>query len=209
MPGRAHPVDGDDEVQAGQDRREAGDEHAERRRDDVGVRRRRAVRRVERPAGVDAAADHRGEREDAADPVDIQAEQVDARERQVLGADHRRDQEVAEHRGNRRDQEEEHHDHAVHREELVVGVRRDEVPLRRRQLETDAHREQAAQQEHHRDRDQVHDRDPLVVLGQQPRLQAVAVVQVMTLGNLECVEHGLILLSRLRGRFQGVHRHPA
>ena len=38
---RAHPVDGDDEVEAGQDRREAGDEDAERRRDDVGVRRRR------------------------------------------------------------------------------------------------------------------------------------------------------------------------
>ena len=74
----------------------------------------RAVRRVERPAGVDAAGDHRVEREDAADPVDVEAEQVDARERQVLGADHRRDQEVAEHRRNRRDQEEEHHDHAVH-----------------------------------------------------------------------------------------------
>ena len=31
MPGRAHLVDRDDEVQAGQDRREAGDEDAERR----------------------------------------------------------------------------------------------------------------------------------------------------------------------------------
>ena len=30
---RAHPVDRDDEVEAGQDRREAGDEDAERRRD--------------------------------------------------------------------------------------------------------------------------------------------------------------------------------
>ena len=31
---RAHAVDGDDEVEAGEDRREAGDEDAERRRDD-------------------------------------------------------------------------------------------------------------------------------------------------------------------------------
>ena len=55
---------------------------------------------------------------------------------------------------------------------------------------------QAAQEEHHRDRDQVHDRDPLVVLGQQPRRQAVTVVQVVPLGNLELVQHGLLRLSR-------------
>ena len=40
MPRRAHAVDGDDEVEAGQDRREAGDEDAERGRHDVRVRRR-------------------------------------------------------------------------------------------------------------------------------------------------------------------------
>ena len=38
----------------------------------------RAVRRVERPAGVDAAEDHRVEREDEADDEDVPAEQVDA-----------------------------------------------------------------------------------------------------------------------------------
>ena len=173
----------------GQDRREAGDEDAQRRRNDAGVRRRRAVRRVERPAGVHAAGDHRVDDEDAAEPVDVQTEQIDARKRQILGANHRRDQEVAERRRNRRDQEQEHHDHAVQREELVVGVGLDEVALRRRELEADADRHEAAEEEEDRDRDQIHDRDPLVVLRQQPRLEAVAVVQIMTRGKFECVLH--------------------
>ena len=62
---------------------------------------------------------------DAADDVDVPAQQVDAREREVLRADHDRHQEVAERRRNRRDQEEEDHHDAVHREELVVQCRRD------------------------------------------------------------------------------------
>ena len=96
QPRRAHPVDRDDEVEAGQDRREAGDEHAERGGDDVAVRRRGAVGRVERPAGVDAAAQGRDQREHAAEHVDVPAQQVDAREREILRPDHDRDQEVAE-----------------------------------------------------------------------------------------------------------------
>jgi hypothetical protein len=85
---------------------------------------------------------------------------------------------------------------------LLVGV--DEVALRRGQFEADANGEQAADEEHHRDRHQVHDGDALVVLRQQPRLQAVAVVQVMLLGNLELVQHGLLLLLARRGRFLSV-----
>ena len=54
-----HPVHRDDEVQPGQDRRESGDEDAQRRRHHVRICRRGAVRRVERPAGVDAAAQRR------------------------------------------------------------------------------------------------------------------------------------------------------
>ncbi len=38
MPGRAHFVDGDDEIQAGEDRRKAGDENAQRGGDHVRVR---------------------------------------------------------------------------------------------------------------------------------------------------------------------------
>src|SRR5688572_31050938 len=49
----------------------AGDEHAERGRYHVRIRRRRAVRRIERPAGVDAAAQSRHQRERAAEDVDV------------------------------------------------------------------------------------------------------------------------------------------
>ena len=64
MPGRAHRVDRDDEVQPGEDRREPGDEDADRRRRSRSVfENMRAERRVERPAGVDAAGEHRDQRE--------------------------------------------------------------------------------------------------------------------------------------------------
>ena len=145
---------------------------------DVGVRRRRAVRRVERPAGVDAAAERRGDREQAAEDVDVPADQVDARERQVLRADHDRDEEVAQHRGNRRDQEEEDHHHAVHGEHLVVGLARQQVAGRRQQLQADEHREEPADREEGGDRHEVEERDALVVFRQQPGLDAVAVVEV-------------------------------
>ena len=135
--GRAHAVDRDDEVEPGEDRREPGDEDAERRRDHVGGRRHRAERRVERPTGVDAAGDQRVQREQAAEDVDVPARQVQLGERQILGADHDRHQEVAEHGRDDGNQEEEHHHHAVHREELVVGLVRHEVAGRRGQLEPD------------------------------------------------------------------------
>jgi hypothetical protein len=94
--------------------------------------------------------------------------QVEPREGQVLGADHHRQQEVAEHRRDRRDQEEEDHDDAVHGEQLVVGVGLDQVAAgvsSSRRISTANSR----RREERRDRDQVQDRDPLVVLRQQPR----------------------------------------
>ncbi len=81
--------------------------------------------------------------------------------------------------GNRRDQEEEDHHHAVHGEHLVVGLGRQQVARRRQQLEPDEHREEAADEEEDGDRREIQQRDALVVLRQQPRLQAVAVVQVV------------------------------
>ena len=73
-----------------------------------------------------------------ADDVDVPAQQVDARERQVLRAAHDRHQEVPERRRDRRDQEEEDHHDAVQREQLVVQVGRQQVAARRQQLEPDA-----------------------------------------------------------------------
>ena len=96
------------------------------------------------------------------------------REGQVARADHHRQEEVAQRRRDGGDQEEEDHHHAVHGEQLVIGVRRDQVALRRQQLDADQRGEGAADEEEQRDREQVEQRDALVVLGQQPRLEAVA-----------------------------------
>ena len=179
QPRRAHGVDRDDEVQARQDRGEAGDEDADRGRDDVRVRRGGAVRGVKGPAGVDASVDHRPQSEHGADHVDVPGEQVQPRKGEIPGPDHHRDQEVAEHRRDRRDQEEEHHHDAVHREELVVGLRLHEVSGRRQELEPDQQREESPEEEEERDRREVEGRDPLVVARQQPRLHAVLGVQVV------------------------------
>src|ERR1700730_779900 len=62
--GGAHFVDGDDEIQAGEDGGKSGDENAERGGDNLRIGVGAAVGSVERPAGVHAAVNHRihGER---------------------------------------------------------------------------------------------------------------------------------------------------
>ena len=77
------------------------------------------------------------------------------RKGQVLGPDHQRQAEVAQHRRHHRHQEEEHHDDAVQREQPVVGVGRDQPALGRHQVQADDGDGHAADEEHHRDRDQV------------------------------------------------------
>ena len=120
--GSAHAVDGDDEVEAGEDGREPGDEDAERRSDDPGVGVGGAERGVKRPAGIHAAGQHGEEGEESAHDQQVPAQQVDPGKRQVFSADHHRQKEIAERGGNGGDEEEENHRHAVHGEELVVGL---------------------------------------------------------------------------------------
>ncbi len=179
QPRRPHLVDGDDEVQAGEDRREADDEHADRRQRDSGIRVRAAVGRVERPARVHAAGEDRGQREQATERVDVPAREVQAREGEVLRADHERQQEVAEHRRDRRDQEEEDHHDAVHGEHAVVGLGAHQIARRSHQLGTNRRREQSAESEEGTDGDEIQDGNPLVIDREQPRLESVRDVQVV------------------------------
>ena len=172
-------MDGDNEVQAGKDRRESGDEDADRRADHVSVGIGRAERRVERPTGIDATGDHRGQGGDGAEHVDVPAQQVHSREGQVFGAHHQGNQEIPQRRRHRRDQEEKHHDDPVHGKQLVIGVGRNHVARRSQQLQADQHGEEAADPEHGGDRDQVEQRDTLMVCRQQPRLDAVVRIQVV------------------------------
>jgi hypothetical protein len=138
--------------------------------------------------------DDRPQGDQTADDVEIPGQQVDARERDVLGADHEGHEEIAEDRRDARDHEEEDHHDAVRREDLVVGLGLEDVSGRRQQLEPDQRRREAADREEDRDADQVHDRDPLVVDRQQPRPHAVAGVQVIRpvrRGGVR-VRHGLL-----------------
>ena len=175
----AHAVDGDDEVQAGEDGGESGDEDGESGFDDFGVGEGGAEGRVEGPAGIDAAGEHAVQHHDAADDVEIPAQQVDAREGEILGADHHGHEEVAEHGGNRRDEEEEDHDHAVHGEKLVVGVGLDEVAGGGEQFEADEQREEAADEKEEGDGEQVEQRDALVVRGEEPRADTVVLIEII------------------------------
>src|SRR6202041_2527183 len=81
--GRAHFVNGYDEIQAGENRGKASDEYAERRGDHAGVRKRAAVGRIERPAGIHAAGNYRIQREGRTDDVDVPAQKIQARKCQI------------------------------------------------------------------------------------------------------------------------------
>ena len=82
----------------------------------------RAVGRVERPARVDRAEGDRGQREQGPDHVEVVAPEIQPRKGDVLGAEHQRQDEVAQRPGRAGDQHQEDHHHAVKREELVVGL---------------------------------------------------------------------------------------
>jgi len=73
-------MDRDDEIQSGEDRRESGDEDCESGFDDIGVTELCAEGAVERPAGIDAASQQDVNHHQAADDVQVPAQQVDARE---------------------------------------------------------------------------------------------------------------------------------
>ncbi len=87
------------------------------------------LRRVERPAGAGRPAGrkearHQHQHGKQVDPV---GEHVDIGEHHVAGPHHERDQVVAETAQEQCRQQVDHHDHAVHGDELVIGFRRDEI----------------------------------------------------------------------------------
>ena len=107
----------------------------------------RGERRVGEPAHIrgrsgaieSAAAEIAEVEQEAAEGGDPEAEGVEARERHVARADHQRDKVIAEAEQNRHAHEE-HHGGAVHGEELVEYLRRDEVIVGNGQLDAHQHR---------------------------------------------------------------------
>ncbi len=169
----------DDEIQSGKNRGKSGDENAQAGLDNARVGIIGTEGRVEGPAGVDAAGQHGVQHQNAADDVEIPAEEVNARESQILRADHHGHEEVAEHGGNGGNQEEEDHHHAVLREELVVSIGLHQVTDRREQFEADEEREESADEKEERDRDEVEQGNPLVVGGKQPRPDSVFLIEII------------------------------
>jgi hypothetical protein len=177
MPG-AQLVRGHDEVDRGEDGREADHEHADDHGEHVSVRELRAEGRVERPAGVDAAGDQRIEGERAAEGEHVPAGEVQSGKGEIPRAEHQRDREIAERGRDRGDQEEPHHDHAIQRERLVAAVMGQEIARRGDQLEAHQPRRHAADEEEQGDGHEIQERDPLVIGGQQPRADGVALAQI-------------------------------
>ena len=125
------------------------------------------------------AADHGVQGPHGSDCVQIPAQEIEPRKRQVLRADHHRQDEISQSRRHDRHEEKEHHDHAVQREQPVVGIGLDQPALGRKQIEPRDRDRKAADEEHHRHRHQVQDTDAFVVPGQQPGKHSTTDVEVV------------------------------
>ncbi len=130
--------------------------------------RRLAERRVAEPARRRRAAGEQAEvQQEPAEREEPVAHRVQAREGHVARADHERHEVVGE-ADERRHHDEEDHRRAVHREDLVVGVGREEAPVRARELQAHEERLDAADGEEEERRQEVEDADALVIDGRDP-----------------------------------------
>ena len=79
--------------------------------------------RVQRPAGAGGTAGHEEARhqQQHGEQIDPVTDHVHIGEDHVAGADHQRDEVVAETSQEQRGEQVDHHDHAVHGDELKVG----------------------------------------------------------------------------------------
>src|SRR5882672_1622160 len=181
---RAHGVDGDDEIQAGENGREAVDENAEDGGGDGGIGIDAAERRVKGPASIQAAGGKGIEDEAATDQVNVPAQKIYLGKGQILGANHDGQKEITQDGRDGWDQEEEDHGHAVHGEELVVGFRSDQKALGREQVNANHGGERAANEEKESDRSEIQQSDALMVSGKKPRTDSVSGVEVMLARHL-------------------------
>jgi hypothetical protein len=156
----------------------------------------------EPPGGGHLADEGRGQHEAAGAEEDPVAERVEPGERHVPGAQHERQQVVAE-PGEHGRVEQEDHDRPVHREQLVVRLGADEVLVGPGQLRPHPERHQAGEGEQQERRDDVAHADALVVDGGEEPDQAGRVLPgllqlVLDRGALR-FDDGLALLDRGHG----------
>ncbi len=151
-------------------------------------------RRIRGPAGLGCASFHEkaGPHGDERRPHEPVAQHVQRRKRHVLGADHQRDQIIAERPGQDRNDHEEDHDRGVHREQNGVELGRDLPALAGEQhladdrhlgpgprhLPANAQRQQPADQEPDQRREKKLNPDDLVIAGENIRTQKASGVRV-------------------------------
>ena len=173
----AHAEDGGDNVQRGADGADAAEENRQRpvvgavagREDLRGERRigkpadiRRRSRRIEAAAAKIAEVEQQ-----AAKGRDPEAEGIEPRKGHVARADHQRDKIVAKAEQNRH-ADKEHHRRAVHGEQLVEDLRRDEVIVGHGQLNAHQQRFDACDDQERQRIGDVHQPDLLVIDGRHP-----------------------------------------
>ena len=138
----------DDEVQTREDRTEAEHKHAHHDRNDASRFSGCAVGGIESPSRIEATREQCIHREECAGDPEVVAEEIQARERNVLRAEHDRKHKVSKRTWNARDDDQENHDRAVQRERLVVLIGIDPTDLSwREQLRAHDEREEAAHEE--------------------------------------------------------------
>ena len=165
-------VNGCDKVDAGGDGREAREKNSRGGGEHRPIREHGRIGRVKGPARVDAARYEDVNYEKAADQVQVPADEIEARECQVFRADHERYQEIAEDRGDGRNQEKPNHHHAMQREQPVIGFVAHNIRLRCHEFQPDHSHGGAADEKEERDRNRVENGDALVIRGREPRPEA-------------------------------------
>ncbi len=158
-----------DEIQSRRDRREPVHEDGRRGRHHRAIGKQRRIRRIECPARVDASDEQEIDREQSRQDEEIPAREIEAGEGQIARADHQRNEEIAERRRDRGTEEEPYHDDAVHGEEPVVEVRLQQRAGRIDEMQPEQRGRRAADEEKERNRSEIQQRDPLVIMGQKPR----------------------------------------
>ena len=133
-----------------------------------GVVERPRERRVVEPAGVRCRADDEARvDEDPREQEHVVAEAVESRKCELARADHER-REIEAEAGQHRLDEQEHHRHAVHREQLVVCLGREQAGLGPRELRAHDRGLDTAQREEHEGGDDVAHPELLVVDRREP-----------------------------------------
>ena len=192
----AHPQDRHDEVDRAQDRGGAYEHEAH----DPQVLSRPELfrqRRVAGPPGCGRSAVGEESRQDrqAAGGEQPEGQGVDPGERHVEGADLQRHEEVPEPREQREDHEEDHQ-RPVQREELVVGVRGEDLRPRPGELGPHQQREDPCHGEEREAVDQVEQSD-LLVIGRGQPVEEPAAFGLRREGRGRCLFHRHVVSSML------------